>query len=55
MYLFLGFLKVSRQIFSLDTFGQQADEYITRGAMFFMFFMYLSLPMDWVRVCTVHT
>jgi hypothetical protein len=36
--LFLCFLKVSRQIFSLDTFGRQADEYITRGVMFFMFF-----------------
>ncbi len=34
----LCFLKVSRQIFSLDTFGQQADKYITRGVMFFMFF-----------------
>jgi len=44
--LFLCFLKVSRQIFSLDTFGRQADKYITRGVMFFMFFMYLCLPMD---------
>ncbi len=29
---------MSRQIFSLDTFGRQADEYITRGVMFFTFF-----------------
>ena len=29
---------MSRQIFSLDTFGRQADKYITRGVMFFMFF-----------------
>jgi hypothetical protein len=36
----LCFLKVSRQIFSLDTFGRQADEYITRGVMFFMFFCF---------------
>ncbi len=36
--LFLCFLKVSRQIFCLDTFGRQADEYITRGVMCFMFF-----------------
>ena len=28
----------TRQIFSLDTFGQQADEYITRGVMFFYVF-----------------
>ncbi len=34
--LFLCFLKVSRQFFCLDTFGRQADEYITRGVMFFM-------------------
>ncbi len=36
------FFKVSRQIFPLDTFGQQADKYITRGGMFFMFF-YVSM------------
>jgi len=36
--LFLCFLKVSRQIFSLDTFVRQADKYITRGVKFFMFF-----------------
>ena len=42
------FFKVSRQIFTLDRFGRQADEYITRGAMFIMFFMYLCLPMDLV-------
>jgi hypothetical protein len=29
---------VSRHFFCLDTFGRQADEYITRGVMFFMFF-----------------
>jgi hypothetical protein len=29
-----------------DTFGQQADKYITRGGMFFMFFMYQCLPMN---------
>jgi hypothetical protein len=40
MYLFLCFLKVSRQIFTLDTFGRQADEYIAPGVMFFMFFMF---------------
>ena len=53
MYLFLCFLKVSRQIFSLDTFGRQADKYITRGVMFFMFFMffmYLCLPLDPLRL-----
>jgi hypothetical protein len=38
------FSKVSRLIFTQDTFGRQADEYITRGGMFFMFFMYLCLP-----------
>jgi len=32
------FLKVSRQIFRLDTFGRQADKYITGGVMFFMIF-----------------
>jgi hypothetical protein len=37
MHLCFMFLKVSRQIFSLDTFGRQADEYITRGVMFFMY------------------
>ncbi len=42
--LFLCFLKVSRQFFCLGTFGRQADKYITRGCMFFMFFMYLCLP-----------
>jgi hypothetical protein len=51
--LFLCFLKVSRQIFSLDTFGRQADEYISCGVMFFMFFyvfyVYLCLHMDRVR------
>ena len=31
------FLKVSRPFFCLDTFGRQADEYITRGVMFFMY------------------
>ena len=47
--LFLCFSKVSRQIFSLDTFAQQADKYITRRGMFFMFFMYLCLPMNRVN------
>ena len=36
------FFKVSRQIFTLDRFGWQADKYITRGVMFFMFF-YVSM------------
>ena len=31
------FLKVSRLIFTLDTFGRQADKYIAPG-FFFMFF-----------------
>ncbi len=35
--LFLCFLKVSRQIFSLDTFCRQADEYITRSYVFYVF------------------
>jgi hypothetical protein len=39
-------LKVSRQFFCLDTFGRQADEYITRGVMFFMFF-YVSMFALW--------
>ena len=38
MDLFLCFYKVSKQIFSLDTFSRQADEYITRGVMFFFVF-----------------
>ena len=38
MHLCFMFLKVSMQIFSLDTFGRQADEYITRGGMFFYVF-----------------
>ena len=42
--LFLWFLKVSRLIFTLDTFGRQADKYITCGGMFFYVFMYLCLP-----------
>ena len=37
--LFLCFLKVSRQIF-LDTLvDRQTNKYITRGVMFFMFFL----------------
>jgi hypothetical protein len=44
--LFLCFSKVSRQKFSLDTFGQQADKYINRRGMFFM---YLCLPMNRVN------
>ena len=40
----LMFLKVSRHFFPLDTFGRQADEYIAPRVMFFMFFMYLCLP-----------
>jgi hypothetical protein len=39
--LFLCFSKVSRQIFTLDTFGRQADKYITHGGMFFYVFMFL--------------
>ncbi len=38
MYLFLCFLKVSRQFFTLDAFGRQADEYIAPRVMYFMFF-----------------
>ena len=44
MHLCFMFLKVSMQIFSLDTFGRQADEYITRGVMFyFLFFLYMCI------------
>jgi hypothetical protein len=47
MSLLLSFLKVSRQIFSLDTFGRQADEYITRGVMFFyVFYVFMFAYMD---------
>jgi hypothetical protein len=50
MHLFLCFLKVSRQMFTLDTFGHQADEYMAPEVMFFMFFVYLCLPMNRVSV-----
>ncbi len=40
------FFEVSRQFFCLDTFGRQADKYITCGVMYFMFFMYLCLPIS---------
>ena len=36
------FLKVSRQLFTLDTFGHQADEYIAPEVMFFYVF-YVSM------------
>ena len=39
------FFKSVQAIFSLDTFGRQADKYITHGGMFLMFFMYLCLPL----------
>ena len=32
------FFESVQAIFCLDTFGRQADEYTTRGVMFFMFF-----------------
>jgi hypothetical protein len=46
--LFLSILKVYRQIFSLDTFGRQADEYITRGVVFFfnVFYVFMFAYMD---------
>jgi hypothetical protein len=49
VYLFLCFSKVSRLIFTLDTFGRQADEYITR---FFMctLSMFAYLHMNQVMV-----
>ena len=37
VYLFLCFSKMSRLIFTLDTFGRQAYEYITCGGMFLCF------------------
>jgi hypothetical protein len=51
---------VSRQIFSLDTFGRQADKYITRGFMFFifiyfLFFFYVFMFAYMDRVTKVHT
>ena len=37
--LFLCFSKVYRLIFTLDTFGRQADEYIIREVMFLSFYV----------------
>jgi hypothetical protein len=39
----------------LGSAGQQADEYIAPGGKFFMFFMCLIVPMNWVSPKTYST
>ncbi len=50
MFMFLCFFNWPGDLKHLGSGGQQADKYIAPGGKFFMFFMYLILPMNQVKI-----